>query len=43
MGFANPAFPKQDLAFADVVVTSFVDLDQPKLNEIYQKVRGIDA
>lgn len=43
VGFANPAFPKQDLAFADVVVTSFADLNQPKLNDIYQKVREIDA
>ncbi|MDT2754050.1 HAD family phosphatase [Enterococcus pseudoavium] len=39
VGFANPAFPKQDLAFADVVVSSFADLDATSLTKIYQEKR----
>lgn len=39
IGFANPAFPKQDLAFADVVVSTFSDLDAKTLAKIYQEVR----
>lgn len=40
VGFANPAFPKQDLAFADRVVSSFSELDADSLTKIYQKVRA---
>ncbi|GAA2912789.1 HAD family hydrolase [Enterococcus pseudoavium] len=39
VGFANPAFPKQDLSFADVVVSSFADLDATSLTKIYQEKR----
>lgn len=39
IGFANPAFPKQDLSFADVVVSSFADLDATSLTKIYQEKR----
>ncbi|EOH72220.1 MULTISPECIES: HAD family hydrolase [Enterococcus] len=39
IGFANPSFPKQDLAFADVVVSTFSDLDAKTLAKIYQEVR----
>lgn len=39
VGFANPAFPKQDLAFADQIITTFAELDAKKLNTIYQKGR----
>lgn len=43
VGFANPAFPKQDLAFADRVVSSFSELDADSLTKIYQKVRASHA
>ena len=43
VGFANPAFPKQDLAFADRVVSSFSKLDADSLTKIYQKVRASHA
>ena len=43
VGFANPAFPKQDLAFADRVVSSFAELDADSLTKIYQKVRASHA
>lgn len=43
VGFANPAFPKQDLAFADRVVSSFFELDADSLTKIYQKVRASHA
>lgn len=43
VGFANPAFPKQDLAFADRVVSSFAELDADLLTKIYQKVRASHA
>ena len=43
LGFANPAFPKQDLAFADRVVSSFSELDADSLTKIYQKVRASHA
>lgn len=39
VGFANPAFPKQDLAYADIVVSTFADLDGEALTKIYQEVR----
>ncbi|MGG5370687.1 HAD family hydrolase [Enterococcus sp. AZ196] len=39
VGFANPAFPKQDLAFADTVVSTFSELDAESLVKIYQEVR----
>lgn len=42
VGFANPAFPKQDLAFADIVVSSFADLDAASLTKIYREVREKD-
>ena len=42
-GFANPSFPKQDLAFADRVVSSFSELDADSLTKIYQKVRASHA
>ena len=43
VGFANPAFPKLDLAFADRVVSSFSELDADSLTKIYQKVRASHA
>jgi len=43
VGFANQAFPKQDLAFADRVVSSFSELDADSLTKIYQKVRASHA
>lgn len=43
VGFANPEFPKQDLAFADVVVSSFEDLAAESLVKIYQEVREENA
>lgn len=43
VGYANPAFPKQDLTFADTIVATFADLDANKLNNIYQKVRESHA
>ena len=43
VGFANPAFPKQDLALADRVVSSFSELDADSLTKIYQKVRASHA
>lgn len=43
VGFANPAFPKHDLAFADRVVSSFSELDADSLTKIYQKVRASHA
>ena len=43
VGFANPAFLKQDLAFADRVVSSFSELDADSLTKIYQKVRASHA
>lgn len=38
VGFANPVFPKQDLAFADTVVSSFAELTADSLRKIYQEV-----
>ena len=43
VGFANPAFPKQVLAFAERVVSSFSELDADSLTKIYQKVRASHA
>lgn len=43
VGFANPEFPKQDLASADVVVSSFEDLAAESLVKIYQEVRKENA
>lgn len=43
VGFANPEFPKQDLASADVVVSSFEDLAAESLVKIYQEVREENA
>lgn len=43
VGFANPVFPPQDLAAADIVVSSFAELDADELTSIYQEVRESDA
>lgn len=43
VGFANPAFPKQDLAHADVVVSSFETEDAASLAKIYEEVRAQNA
>ncbi|MFC4772422.1 HAD family hydrolase [Enterococcus hermanniensis] len=38
VGFANPAFPVQDLTAADVVTTTFSQMDKPELLQIYTEV-----
>lgn len=43
VGFANPDFPKQDLACADVVISSFKELTLEKLVKIYQEKREYHA
>lgn len=43
VGFANPVFPPQDLAAADIVVSSFAELGADELTRIYQEVRESDA